>query len=128
MAISEAAAKTMLDWILGGATPTRPSESWCGLASGVPNSRFASEISAASYSRQTVSFGPAASPAGTASNRNALQFGPFGSWATVLGLQVWDGPGAGAKMFWQGLLETPRTMVPNDTLDIAAGSLSCGLS
>jgi hypothetical protein len=128
MNLTEQSAVLLLDWLLGGAPATRPSERWCGLASGVPNSRFASEISAASYSRQTVSFAPAASPAGTASNRNALQFGPFGSWATVQGLQVWDGSGAGAMMLWQGLLETPRTMVPNDTLDIAAGFLTCGIS
>jgi hypothetical protein len=31
-------------------------------------------------------------------------------------------------MLWQGLLETPRTLVPLDRLDIPAGWLTCGLA
>jgi hypothetical protein len=52
--------------------------------------------------------------------------GPFGSWVTIAGLQIWDAA-SGGTMLWSGEWETPRTLVPNDTFDVAAGGLSCGL-
>jgi hypothetical protein len=125
--LTEASAKLLLDWLLRGSTPTRPSGCWVGLATGVPNSRFASELSGSNYARQSVLFAEAASPAGTASNQAALRWGPFGSWATIQGLHVWDAA-SGGSMLWQGTLLVARTMVENDSFDVAAGGLNCGLS
>jgi hypothetical protein len=123
--LTEASCKMMLDWLCRGALPVQPGGCWIGLATGVPNSRYGSELSASNYIRRTVSF--AAASAGTASNQNALRWGPFGSWATVLGLQLWDAS-SGGTMLWQGPLLVARTMVPNDTFDIAIGGLTCGLN
>src|SRR6516162_4285114 len=120
MNLTEASAKLLLDWLLRGATPVRPGGSWVGLAVDPPSSRFGSELSVSGYVRQTAFFAAAASPTGTASNNNALRFGPFGSWVTVAGLQIWDSSAQGS-MLWQGLLQTARTMVPNDSFDIGAG-------
>jgi hypothetical protein len=116
----------LLDWLCRGGSPVRPAATWAGLAVGPPNSRYGSEFTGSNYARQPVSFAAAQSPAGTASNQNALRFGPFGSWVTVAGLQIWDSSTQGS-MLWQGLLQTARTCVPNDSFDIGVGGLTCGL-
>jgi hypothetical protein len=68
-----------------------------------------------------------ASPAGVASNQSSLRWGPFGSWATIAGLQIWD-QSTGGLMLWEAPLVAARTLVPNDPLDVAPGGLNCGLS
>jgi hypothetical protein len=127
--LSEPASKLLLDWLLLGASPTRPSECWVGLSSDPPNSRYASELPPVSgYSRLSVSFAAANSPAGTASNANALKFGPLSySIATIQGLRIWDASSGGA-MLWQGTLATARTVVTLDEVNLPAGALSVGLS
>jgi hypothetical protein len=127
MGLSEPSAKLLLDWLLLGATPTRPGGCWLGLATGAPNSRFASELSASAYARLTVTFAAAASPAGTASNNNSFAFGPYGAWNTILGVAIFDAASGGTTL-WQGALQNARTLVPNDELTIPVGGLSCGLS
>ncbi len=57
--------KAVLDWVLGGANPTRPAARFIGLATGSPTSV---SDSSGPMSRVTCLFGPAASPAGSASN------------------------------------------------------------
>jgi hypothetical protein len=128
--LSEGAAVLLLDWVLGGSTPTRPPGRWCGLSLGTPNSRFGSEVGPASgYQRQTVSFAPANSPALAASNNNAMTFGPFSFSNAIVGMQIWDTSAVAAgTMLWQGTLGVARTVLSGDDLVIAAGGLSCGLS
>lgn len=125
-AVSAYAQKAMLDWKLGGATPTRPTAWAVGLSLGVPTSVSGSEITTGSgYARQTVGFAAAASPAGSASNTVAMTFGPFSSSAAITGLQVWDTvlSANSGNMLDYGTLATPRTVGPGDSLVIAAGAL-----
>jgi hypothetical protein len=69
-------------------------------------------------------FGAAASPAGSASNTAAMTFGPFSSSAAIQGLVVYDTTAFTAgNMLWYGSLLTARTVLPGDTLVVAAGSL-----
>ena len=128
--LTEASEKLLLDWILNGASPTRPPGAWIGLSLGTPNSRSGSEVQPASgYIRQTCTFGAANSPAGTASNNNAMTFGPFSFSNAIQGLQIWDTSAFTAgTMLWQGTLQTARTVLSGDTVNISAGALTCGLS
>lgn len=126
--ISAFHAKALLDWSLGGtgAAVTQPSSRLAALASGVPTSVSASELSPGDggYTRQTALFTDAASPAGSASNTAAMTFGPFSSSRTVQGLVVFDTTAFTAgNMLWYGTLLTARTVLPNDTLVVAAGAL-----
>lgn len=126
------AEAAMLNWVLGGATPTRPAAWGVGLALGAPTSISGSEIGTGSgYARQTGTFGAAASPAGSVSNANAMTFGPFSTAQSISGLVVWDTitatPNIG-NMLWYGTLTTPRTVGPGDQLVIAAGALTITLS
>jgi hypothetical protein len=76
-AISAYNVKNMLDWQLGGATATQPASRLVALSLGTPTSVSGSEVGTGSgYSRATVTFAAAASPAGPASNLNSLDFGP----------------------------------------------------
>ena len=104
--------KAALDWSLLGATPTRPTTLGIGLSVGAPTSVSGSEVGTGSgWTRQTVTFAAAASPAGSASNANAMTFGAALTAATMSGLQMWDTLAATAgNMLWYGTLATPRTL------------------
>lgn len=128
--ISAYDAKAMLDWVLGGATPTRPTDRYVALSLGTPTSISASEVLPNSgYTRQSALFGAAASPAGSASNTAAMTFGPFSSSAAIQGVVLFDTSAFTAgNQLWYGTLLTARTVLPADTLVIAAGGLLITLS
>ena len=129
--VSAYAEKAMLDWVLGGATPTRPAAWAVGLSLGVPSSTSGSEITTGSgYARQTVGFGAAASPAGSATNTVAMTFGPFSGAASITGIQIWDTVLSlnSGNMLWYGTLTTPRTVGVGDSLVIASGALTVTLA
>lgn len=116
--------KAELDWSLGGATPTRPSAWAVGLTVGVPTSVSASEYGGGGYARATVTFAAAASPAGSASQSNAMTFGPFSTAATISGIHVWDNTTvANGNMLYYGTLATARTLGVGDSLVVNAGAL-----
>ncbi len=129
--ISAYLQKAYLDWCLGGASATQPSNRFVGLCNGTPTSITGSEIGAATLaasSRQTSLFGAAASPAGSASNTAAMSFS-FASGASVLGLIVADSVSVLAgNLLWYGTLQTARTPLAGDTLVVQAGALTITLS
>jgi hypothetical protein len=128
--ISAYAEKAMLDWILNGATPTRPAQNWLALSLGTPTSVTGSEVQANSgYLRQTCSMGAANSPAGSASNNVAATFGPFSSSNAIQGIMIWDTASINSgNMLWYGTLQTARTVLPGDSLVVAVGALVVTLS
>lgn len=118
-------AKQMLDWVLGGAAATQPASRLAALSLGTPSSVSGSEVNTNSgYARQTVLFGAAASPAGSASNTAAMTFGPFSSSNAIQGLLIYDTISiSSGNIWWYGTLLTARTVLPGDTLVVAAGGL-----
>jgi len=101
------ATKAALDWLLLGATPTRPTQLWLGLSYGSPTSTSASEIvtPVGTYTRATVPFAAAASPGGIASANANVVFAVCSYSATVSGWQIWDTQPVGSgNMLMQGLL------------------------
>lgn len=130
--IMVAMQKSMLDWALGGATPTRPGAQFVGISLAAPTSAASNEVATGSgYTRQTCTFAAAGTPSssGTASNANAMTFGPFSSSAAMTGLFVADtvSSAAGTGLFF-GNLTTARTPLPGDSLVIAIGALTISLS
>jgi len=120
--------KAALDWVFGGATPTRPASWYVGLATTTPTADSAFEIGTASgYVRQTVAFAAAASPAGSTDNVGAMTWGVFSSGATIVGAQVWDASAAGNHL-WNGTAATNRTVGAGDSLTCAAGACDITLA
>jgi hypothetical protein len=124
------AAKQTLDWQLGGAAATQPASRLAALSYGTPSSVSGSEHSSnLGYIRQTALFGAAASPAGSASNTAAMTFGPFSSSNAIQGLLIYDTISINSgNIWWYGTLLTARTVLPGDTLVVAAGALIATLS
>jgi hypothetical protein len=123
-------AKQMLDWVLGGAAATQPASRLAALSLGTPSSISGSEVNTNSgYARQTALFGAANSPAGSASNTAAMTFGPFSSSNAIQGLLIYDTISiSSGNIWWYGTLLTARTVLPGDTLVVAAGALIITLS
>jgi len=128
-------AKNLLDWGLGGASPSAPGARWLGLASGQPTSQASGGAAAASeipnnvgYSRSSALFGPAASPAGSASITAAITFS-FNAAATAIGCHIWDGsPVNSSNALWYGNLAAARTMAIGDQLVFLPGALTITLA
>ena len=133
--VSAYCQKLALDWLLGGATPTQPPGRWLALNLGTPTSTnmTGSEPGGAAantgYSRQTVLFGGAASPAGSASNTAAITFGPFSNVNTIQGAVLFEtaSVSSGSGLFF-GTLNTARTVLAGDTLIFNTGQLIITLS
>jgi hypothetical protein len=129
--IAAYAEKAMLDWVLGGAAPTRPTIWSVGLSLGAPTSISGSEITTGSgYARQTLVMAAAVSPGGSATNASAMTFGPFSGAASISGIQLWDTILTlnSGNMLWYGLLATARTVGVGDSLVIASGALTISLA
>ncbi len=128
--ISAYLAKAQLDWVTGAAAATQPSSRLLALSLGTPTSISGSEVSSNSgYARQSALFGAAASPAGSASNTAAMTFGPFSSSNAIQGAVLYDTISISAgNMLWYGTLLTARTVLPGDTIVVAAGALLATLS
>jgi hypothetical protein len=125
--------KSLLDWMLLGATPTRPASVFCGLSLAAPTSIASNEVATGSgYARTVPTFGAAITNTGnvgSASNNAAMTFGPFSSSAVINGLFLADtvSSGTGTGLMF-GNLATVRTPLPGDSLVISVGALSVTLS
>lgn len=130
--ISQAMTKSLLDWSLLGATPTRPTSVFAGLATGAPTSVASSEIGTGSgYARSIMSFGAAGTPSGsgTATNNAGVTFGPFSSAQSISGVFIVDNVATAAgTMLYQGNLTTARTVNPGDQLVFASAALTITLN
>jgi hypothetical protein len=127
--ISAYAEKVALDYLLTGATATRPVAWGLALATGVPTSVSFTEIGTGSgYAAQTMPMSAASSPAGSSINGTAATFGPFSSACTISGMALKDTAATAGNPLWYGTLATPRTIGIGDSLVFAVGSLTITLA
>jgi hypothetical protein len=129
-AVTGYCSKLLLDYVLLGASPVRPSNNSVGLSVGTPTSAAASEIGTGSgYARQNPGFGAADTAGQSASNASAMTFGPFSAGCTVAALQIWNtNASTGGSHMLFGQLATARTLGAGDSLVINAGALVCTMS
>lgn len=120
----------MLDWVLGGATPTRPAGRWLGLSLGTPNSTSGSEASFSGYARQSLSMGAATSPAGSASNAASCSFPCSTAAPTIIGWQIWDTnlSSNSGNMLAYGTLSATTTIASRSALIFSVGSVVISLA
>jgi hypothetical protein len=125
--------KSLLDWMLKGATPVSPAGVFVGLSLVAPTSAASSEVGTGSgYTRQSGSFAAAVTTTGnvgSASNSLAMTFGPFSSSCVINGLFLADtvSSAAGTGLLF-GNLATVRTPLAGDSLVLAIGALAVTIS
>ncbi len=115
--------KAVLDWVLGGANPTRPAARFISLATGAPTSVSGSD---GAMSRVTCLFGAAASPAGSASNTAVMTVIATAA-ATVSNWVMYDATTASTYLMY-GTLAAGTTRSAARPAGFAAGGLVLVLS
>jgi hypothetical protein len=121
-ALSDYAENELLDHLLGTGAYTMPTTVYVGLSTGsFGDDNSGTELTGNNYSRQSISFGAAAS--GTASNDAAVEFSAAtGSWGVVSHFGLFDAASAG-NLLIHGALTASKTIETGDILKIAIGDM-----
>lgn len=125
MATSAYLTKALLDWALGGATPTRPTNYWVGLSLGLPNSTASSAAQPARLSFSAAAAGTPTS-SGTSTNAAGCTFA-FTTAQVISGWYIADAS-VGGNMLFYGALNAVSTMASGDSLRCAAGNFVVTMS
>lgn len=131
MSFGDWAENAAVDWLFGGATPTRPATRYISLHTADPGDTGASEINGANdlgYARKVVTF--AAASGGSAKNNGtppSWTSTDTGNWATATHFGVWDALTAG-NFLGGGALTTSRTIGPGDSATFANNSITITLT
>ena len=116
-----------LNYLLQGATATKPSAWALALGAAVPTASTFTEVGTASgYSAQTMPF-PAGS-AGSATNTVAATMGPFSTAVTISGAVIKDVLATAGNVIFYGSLATAATLTAGESVIFAVGSLSCSMA
>lgn len=125
--LSDWSENATLDWLMGGASPTRPTTRYLALFTAAPNDAGGgTEVSGSGYARQAFTCGAAAS--GTCSNDAAVSFtASGGNFGTVTHIGVLSAS-SGGNLIWHGALAASKTVNDGDTLNFAIGDLDFQMS
>lgn len=120
--------KLLLDWSMTDGSATRPTAWYLALYTAAPNDAGGgTEVSGNGYAREALTFGAAASPAGTTSNTNLVTFeADGGSWGTITHFGIFDAVSSG-NLLWHGAMTAERTIGNGDKLEFAIGSVGLTL-
>lgn len=125
-ALANWAENAALDWLLGGATPTRPTTRYLALHTADPTEAGTTgELSGLGYARQAITFGAASS--GAAANTSTHTFtASGGNWGSVTHCSIWDAV-TGGNCIYKGALTTARTINSGESATVAAGAITASL-
>jgi hypothetical protein len=125
--LSDWAETALLDWLNGGASPTRPTTRYLALFTAAPNDAGGgTEVSTGGYARQAVTFDAAAS--GATANSGAVSFTASGAgYGVVTHIGIFSAS-SGGNLLWHGAMTASRTVNDGDTLTFAAGDIDCTLA
>ena len=96
MPLSRELTHDMLDWVLGGAAPTRPTQRWLQFATASPTS--ASAFDGPFSPRNTVTFAAANSPQMSATNLNTISVVTATAVGTAVGWNLYDNSVGGTRL------------------------------
>jgi hypothetical protein len=125
--LSDYAENALLDWLMGGATPSRPSTRYLALfTSATDDASGGTEMSGGGYARQTITCGAASG--GTCSNTNSLTFTISGvDPAAFTHAAVFDALTNGNRL-WHGALTASKDLGDGDSIVFAVGELDFTLA
>src|SRR5262245_54524539 len=110
----------ILDWVLGGANPTRPTQRWVQFATQSPTSQSA--FGGPIQSRMSVTFASANSPQMSVTNLNAFSATTCTAVATVIGWNLWDHSTGGTRLLY-GTTTAAIGCKSADNIAIGAGQI-----
>jgi hypothetical protein len=123
MSKSNYAETAVVDWLMGGATPTRPTTRYIAFHTGDPGETgAASEVTATGYVRTVMTFNAASG--GAATNASTVNMTMSTAAGTVNYFSIWDAATSGNCLYISNVLGTPRTYGAGDTLTVAAGAIT----
>lgn len=124
--LSDYAEVAVLDWLMGGATPTRPTARYVALfTTAEGDAGGGTEVSGNGYARQAMTSDAAAS--GATANSGALTFtASGGSWGTVTHIGIFSASTAG-NLLWWGPLTASKAVGDGDSLVFAIGDIDLSL-
>lgn len=128
-ALANWAEAALIDWLLGGASPTRPTTRYLAFHTADPGETGATgELSTGGYARQAITFGGATGTAPTlAANTSTHTFTASGAaWGAVTHLSIWDAI-TGGNCLTKGALTASRTIADGDSLTVAAAAITLAL-
>lgn len=122
---SDYAEKMTLDYILGGANPTRPTNRFVALFTAAPSdSGGGTEVTGGSYARQSASFAGAVTTGGvTSASTNAALNWTNMPTATVTHIAVYDAS-TGGNLLYTGALQSSKALTTGDNFTINSGNLT----
>ena len=124
-ALSDDAEKLLLDWLMTTGTATRPTAWYVALYTAAPSdSGGGTEVSTGGYARQLVTFDAAATPGGTTSNNNVVQFTASGAnYGTVTHIGIHSAVSGSGNLLWHGAMTASRVVNDGDTLEFSVGNI-----
>jgi len=127
MSLGDWAENALLDWLLGGSSPSRPSARYVSLHTADPGDNGANELTGTGYARPAVTFGAASS--GVASNSATATFSNSGgtAWAEATHFGIWT-LASGGSFLGSGSLSVARAIAAGTSATFAAGDLDATLS
>jgi len=128
---SDYTEKAQIDWLLLGATPTRPASLTLALFTANPNFETGAggtEATGGGYARKSITFAAAASPGGTTASSNQQQWtvGTDISAGTYTGWAVYDN--SGNMLFGNTFTPSKVLTSTGDTLTFASGNVTYSLT
>jgi len=124
-ALSDVAEKLLLDWLMTTGTATRPTAWYVALYTLAPSdSGGGTDVSGGGYARQSVTFDAAATPGGTTSNNNVVQFTASGAnYGTVTHIGIHSASSGSGNLLWHGAMTASRVVNDGDTLEFSVGNI-----
>ena len=126
-ALSDWSENALLDWLMGGSAPTRPTNRYVALFTAAPNDAGGgTEVSGNGYARQAITCGAASG--GATSNDSAITFtASGGSWGTITHIGIFSATSAG-NLLWHGALAASKAVGDGDSLTFAIGDIDFTLA
>jgi hypothetical protein len=120
--LADWAENAALDWLMGGASPTRPTTRYLALfTSATDDASGGTEMSGGGYARQAVTSGAASG--GTCSNTNSITFTITGvDPAAFTHAAIYDAVSGGNRL-WHGPLTASKDLGDGDSIVFAVGEL-----
>ena len=132
--LSDAYEKATVDWMLGGANPTRPATLYLALFTAAPGETGGgTEVSGNGYARQQITFAAASigdgstrvpsGQTGALSSNSPTYTAAGGDWGTLVAVAVYDAATGGNEVFYS-TLDTQRQVKNGDTFAMPAGQVA----